>query len=358
MSLADVIRQLDDSSRRKLEKKLPSWAGVGVTVPAAINLEQCSGESAARYKASLIAPGARVADLTGGLGADSWAFSLRASAVWYNERNTDLLDAVRSNFSLLGVRNAEFSNFDITPQDTAWSDALAAFGPDVVYLDPARRSSTGSKVFLLEDCSPDVTAVLPGLLGIAPTVIIKVSPMADITMLRRRLADSLCELHIVGAGGECKELLCVCRRNVTPYRQILAEDGAVFDPQRPCEPGALLFVPSAAMVKAALGPIPASVPLDARTGFCRAGYSEYLSHFGSFYKILEDLPFASSLLKGIGLKYPAAEVTAKSVPISSEDLRKKMRTKPGGPVHIFASPVKGERRILVCQKVTAPEQMV
>ena len=213
MSFADILQSLERSGEQKLAAKLPSWAGVTIEVPASLNYQQCSGESAARYKASLLPDGACVADLTGGLGADSWAFSLRASAVWYNEREAVLLEAVKRNFAALGVSNVVFNGFDVSADSTDWQEALRAFAPDVIYLDPARRDAAGRKVFLLEDCSPDVVSLMPALLGIAPLVMVKVSPMADITMLRRRLSPWLSELHVVGADGECKELLCLCRRD-------------------------------------------------------------------------------------------------------------------------------------------------
>ena len=340
MSLAEVIGRLDAEARRKLDKKLPSWAGVGVTVPASINLEQSSSEATALYKASLIDAGARVADLTGGLGADSWAFSRRASSVWYNERDAVLMETVRHNFALLGISNAVFNAFDINPQDDAWLDSLRAFRPDVIYLDPARRNASGHKVFLFEECSPDVTALLPQLLELASKVIIKVSPMADLTMLRRRLSGAISELHVVGTAGECKELLCICTRSAGDCRTVLSEDGHVMEPGEwsDAPEGPMLFVPSAALTKFGLGP-----------GMRLMDFDDTLAHFGRFWQVIENLPFASSVLKTLGQRYPQAEVTARGVPISSDELRKKLKVKPGGDIHIFACTLSGERRLLVCR---------
>lgn len=343
MSFAQILEKMDRSARGKLDAKMPSWAGVDISVPHSLNLQQCSGETTARYKASLVPEGLRVADLTGGLGADSWAFSLRAEAIWYNERDEVLCDAVRHNFALLGVQNAEFHSFDVSPLSSDWRDALAAFGPDVIYLDPARRDTSGRKVFLLEDCSPDVLQIMPSLLDIVPAVMVKVSPMADITMLRRRLDGVLSELHVVGAEGECKELLCICRNDAEYGGVVLSEDGVVYAPVDVYE-GPFLFVPSAAMVKSGLGP-----------GISMTVFSEELAHFGMFYQVIENLPFASSVIKDVGRRYPQAEVTARGVQISSDALRGKMRTKPGGPVHIFACIVNDSRRLLVCQQMLCPE---
>jgi len=351
MSFAQILSGLDAKARDKLDRKLPSWAGRGVQVPSSINLEQCSSETAALYKASLIDAGVRVADLTGGLGADSWAFSGRASAVWYNERDAALLEAVKHNFAALELTNVEFNCYDISASADDWKQALNAFRPDFIYLDPARRGAGGQKLFLLEDCSPDVVALMPELLAIAPRVMVKVSPMADLTMLRRRLSPYLESIHVVGADGECKELLCLCRQDASFSGIVLSENGRIsYGPdsasvppesgrQEPDSASAeLLFVPSAAMVKSGLGP-----------GLCLMGYDEELSHFGKFWQVVENLPFASSVLKSVGARYPQADVTARGVPVSSDELRKKMKTKPGGPVHIFACAIGSDRRILVCR---------
>ena len=340
-----ILRSLEDREARKLEQKVPSWGGVRVEVPQAVNFQQCSGETAARYKASLIAPGARVADLTGGLGVDSWAFSAVASAVWYNERDCVLLQAVQRNFAALGVSNVVFNSFDIAPDRADWQEALRAFRPDVIYIDPARRNAAGNKLFLLEECSPDVVTLMPTLLAIAPQVMVKVSPMADLTMLRRRLQGYLSEIHVVGVDSECKELLCLCRPNAIFQSLVLFENGFVFREAK-AKPNTndLLFVPSAALVKSGLGP-----------GMCLRPYDEGLSHFGGFWEVVENLPFAASVIKELGRRYPQADVTARGVPVSSEGLRAKIRTKPGGPVHIFAWVLDGERRILICKKVSLPE---
>ncbi|MBQ3820517.1 MAG: hypothetical protein II809_03540, partial [Bacteroidales bacterium] len=210
---SEMLRSLGAKERGKLDAKVPSWAGVEIEVPRAVNFQQCSSEGTARYKAGLLPCGGRVADLTGGLGVDGWAFSLRSSRVWFNERDAALLDAVRGNFGALGLENVEFHGFDISPEASDWKESLAAFGPDAVYLDPARRDAAGRKVFLLEECSPDAVALMPFLLTVSPLVMVKVSPMADITMLRRRLEPYLDEIHVIGSGGECKELLCLCRRD-------------------------------------------------------------------------------------------------------------------------------------------------
>ena len=172
--------------RRQIREKLPSWFENGQLVfPAKIAAEQCSSEQTAAYKQELIGESWTICDLTGGLGVDSWAFSEVAEEVLYNEMNPALAAAARHNFKALGVTNIFIRNSEATSDSL--KDIFGDFRPDVIFLDPARRDSAGKKVFLLEDCSPDVLKILPELFGISRFVLLKLSPMADITMAVERL---------------------------------------------------------------------------------------------------------------------------------------------------------------------------
>ena len=67
--------------RRRTASKLPSWSRTeGLVFPTRLCTEQCSSEETALYKASLVRRlfgegRPRTADLTGGIGVDSWAFA-------------------------------------------------------------------------------------------------------------------------------------------------------------------------------------------------------------------------------------------------------------------------------------------
>ena len=202
--------------RKKLKDKVPQWfAEPSLVYPMPLAGEQCSSSATAFYKASLLRSLAasagksalRVADLTGGLGVDSWAFSQVAEEVLYNEMDAELADAARGNFAALGRTNIRVSCAEITPDSLP--SVLGDFAPDVIFLDPARRSASGRKVFRLADCSPDLIALKDSLLLLCPYVLVKVSPMADIAQLGRELGDCLQAVHCVAVGDECKELLLV-----------------------------------------------------------------------------------------------------------------------------------------------------
>ena len=67
---------------------------------------------------------------------------------------------------------------------------------DVIFVDPARRDSTG-RHFALRDCSPDIIPALPLILSHCATLIIKASPMIDIKSAVRELGHD-CVVTVIG----------------------------------------------------------------------------------------------------------------------------------------------------------------
>ena len=396
--------------RRKLRDKVPEWYAVpSLVFPLRVSGEQCSSTSTARYKASIAAPctktpvsvhgpsleaapctesaspvyGKRIADLTGGLGVDSWAFAQVFDQVLYNEMRPELADAAAHNFRELGVTNITVRNCELgtgcpvkpgmtkgEPPVMAGPDrpstvmeVLDGFKPDVVFLDPARRAADGRKVFRLEDCQPDVLQLLPELLEACPRVLLKLSPMADITLVCKQLG-CVKEVHVVAADGECKELLLVLEKDwVGPYSITIVEDNAVleipgqardegndvldervsslipaFEPGSP-DQEASLFEPGKAMLKAGAFELPCRYGL-AKLGqhthlYTGAEVPAALQPFGKCFRILESAPLDKRGIKSIGQKYPQADVTARNIPLTSDQLRAKLGVRSGGSVHIF-----------------------
>lgn len=416
--------------RRRLRKKLPEWvARTGLVYPSSLCAEQCSSSDTARYKASIVqrifneyvgtvasmvgdpcrttgsategtesvpdknSPTTRnqsvtepaevtvpsrgkVADLTGGLGVDSWAFSEVAEEVLYNEMNPALAAAARHNFKALGVTNIFIKNSEATSDSL--KDIFGDFRPDVIFLDPARRDSAGKKVFLLEDCSPDVLKILPELFGISRFVLLKLSPMADITMAVERLDRTyeeylekasgkgwngqwVREVHVVASGGECKELLILLDGEWNEgYSLTCREDGKTltFKPEEITKAKAgypdstfarIIFEPGKSLTKAGV-----SNAICERFGLVKLArfthlytISEPLSDseseqrtaplkdFGKVFYVKEILPLHKSSMKDVGKRYPHSEVSAKNIPMSSDELRTRLKVKSGDDAHIF-----------------------
>jgi hypothetical protein len=329
-----------------------------------------------------------MADLTGGLGVDAWAFSQVATEVLYNEMDADLADAARHNFAALGRSNIRVSCAEITADSL--SAVLGNFAPDVIFLDPARRSASGQKVFRLADCSPDLIALKDSLLRLCPTVLVKVSPMADIAQLGRELGDCLQAVHVVAVGDECKELLLLLQRPGDPVRlavrigryavqlpaawsgsrmlreaffQVLCDEEHPAGGQREAryladeadlKAARWLFVPGPALTKAGAFNLPCS-----RFGLTKLGRSTHLyccapdnpaaecrldaereaalSRWGKVYEIEAVVPFDKAGMREVALRCPQADVTARNFPLTSEALRKKLGVKEWSGIHLFGA---------------------
>lgn len=292
----------------------------------------------------------RIADLTGGLGVDCWQFAGIADRVLYNEMNPLLFEAAKANLGRLGCSNVEFSNLCIDA-DTL-PGLLDSFRPDLVFADPARRSE-GRKVFLPEDCLPDVLALQDIVLGRGCKMLLKLSPMADISLMLRKF-HCVKAVHVVEADGECKELLlllepgfggspelivaiadgCPARTGIFAFSD-LAEASPPFVNAMP-EPGQIIFEPGPALMKSG-----ALNLLSARYGLRKLGPSAHylcfgkglladervasaLDGYGKFFEIQEVALFSKQALRDFTFRWPDAEVTARALPLSSDELRLKI----------------------------------
>ena len=360
-------------SRRKLKDKMPQWYGEPRMIfPAKLSAEQCSSTLTGRYKAglaALIAGGKpfRIADLTGGLGVDTWYFSMEASEVLYNEMQTVLCMAAKHNFRILGAGNIQFSNKCIIPECQAEqgkaesgnlataAEILGAFKPDIIYADPARRSESGRKVFLIEECSPDILSLKEELFAVSRHILLKLSPMADISMVCSRLGPSCRHVHVIGAGGECKELLIWMDREWTGnYTVKVVELGQKGDSvieftpeeEKTVCPAILsenavrriqedrsfnqrwMFEPGKALMKAGAFSL-----VSARGGMFKTGVSTHYyigtyqqcaeySGLGKIFEILRCEALDKGALRQAAVDFPKADITARNLPADTETYRK------------------------------------
>lgn len=372
-SFSDILGDISEAGLARMRRKAPEWADTpGMEFPTRLATEQCSSAATADYKSALvrrICPGCHLLlDLTGGLGVDCAAFSRVSERVMYNEMDPVLEAAAERNFARLGIGNVSFSCAEATEETLP---ALAADGPDIIFLDPARRSGSGRKVFLLEDCSPDVLRLKAGLLAAAPDILVKLSPMADISMVCKRLGPEVREVHVVGAEGECKEILAWLQRGWSGECSIVAE-GLCFTSaeESACAPHLLpgreavqgiLFEPSPTMLKAGCFNL-----ICEKLGLRKFGRfthlylaqapSESLRKYGKSFTIKEILPFDGHSIKAIGKSCPKCSVTARNLPIGSDALAKKMGVTSGGDTHIFAftadfTDAPSERLIAVTERI-------
>ncbi len=197
---AEVATQVKYLDRAR--KKLPSYFEAHCIIPS-LAFEQSSSEECAAHKPLT---GGSVLDLTCGLGVDAFYLSQRFERVVTIERNEVLAEIARENFRRLGATNIE-----VVCADSAEYAATCTDHFDWCYADPDRRGAKGEKLVRLEDCSPDMVALMPRLQSIADKVCIKASPMFDVDEAFRLFGE--CSVEVCSLGDECKEVLIYISRN-------------------------------------------------------------------------------------------------------------------------------------------------
>lgn len=180
---------------QRARHKFPRLYEAGCVIPPKAFEQSSSWESAKIKDIS----GGRLLDLTCGLGIDVMNFAGRFDRVVTLERDQELSRVVRYNFDLLGI-----DNVDVITTSAEEYVATTQEHFDWVFADPDRRSATGKKMVRMEECSPDIIALMPRLKEIAGRIGLKLSPLFDVDEAFRLFPNSVVE--VVSIGGECKEL--------------------------------------------------------------------------------------------------------------------------------------------------------
>ena len=345
--------------------KLPSWAACeDIIYPPRLSMEQCSSEEAAAQKAGLVV-GDSLVDLTGGLGVDFAAMAARVSRATMVERDPHLAALARLNLSSLGFENVTVVNGEAQEFVAAM---LAPVG--TIYLDPARRSDKGQRVFAISDCSPDAAALAPRLLEMAQRVIVKLSPMLDVSETLRVL-PSVSQLHVVAIDGECKELLVVMDRGYEGVPLIVCRDGARQFSYKADErvvpatlwdetvrEGMLLCVPNATMMKAGCHDRVAArwnVQLVSRNSHLMVtvgpGLGLAVSDFpGRVFSVQNVTTMGKRELREALRGVERANVAVRNFPMAAEQLRQRLRLKDGGDTYVFGTRTASGRHVLIIAK--------
>lgn len=339
-------------------RKLPSWAVCdGLLYPPHLNMEQCSSEQTARYKAALAGEGDCFVDLTGGFGVDFYFMSQGFKQRIYVEQQEQLCDTVRHNFALLG--------HDCSVVCGLAAEVLTQLDhTSVIYLDPARRDQHGARTYSIEDCTPNVLELRDLLLQKADRIILKLSPMLD----WHKAADDLgnvSEVHIVSVQNECKELLLVLQREQSaPLRLVCVNDNSIFETsptvgllKKRQNSGAFsyLYEPNASIMKAGC--------FDEIADFYHVCELSANSHLFVSDHEIADFPgrgfrieAVSSMnkreLKTVLQDVDCANIAVRNFPMSVVELRKRLHLIDGGEVYIFATTLSdGTHQLFICRKI-------
>ena len=353
---------LQIAGKQAAANKIPSWAAIeGILYPRHLSMEQCSSETTALYKASLL-NGNTLTDLTGGLGIDCAFLATKFKHISYVERQEELCEIASHNFPLLGLNHITIYNED------AVTHLQQMNREDCIFIDPARRNEHGGKTVAISDCEPDVAKLEELLLSKANRIMIKLSPMLDLSLALKTMKHTQ-EAHVISVNNDCKELLLIIG-DTPPTHQIpihcinltsKEKQSFVFTREEEARAectytekvGTYLYEPNASILKA---------------GAFRSVSSIYNveklhpnSHLYTSDAYIPDFPgrkfriTGSSSLNKKGLKEligteKKANLTVRNFPTSVAELRKRLKLADGGDIYLFATTLADEKKLLIACK--------
>lgn len=200
---------LQIEARRKTRKKIPGFLKhTDFIFPTLLSAEQASNEAIARFHTSLIPSNSSLLDLTAGLGIDDLSFAINSVYVTACEIEDKKCEVLRHNAAVLGVSD----RLTVINRDSISYIHNCKRGFDVVFADPTRRNESGARVHALSDCQPDILSAMPEIMALSPRLLVKSSPLLDISFIRDTV-DDLRHIFIVCFKGECKEVLIDFQKN-------------------------------------------------------------------------------------------------------------------------------------------------
>jgi hypothetical protein len=327
----------------KARKKLPSFTAAWCAFTEK-SYEQSSSELLAGYKASLVVPGSVMLDLCGGLGVDDWAFGQRFNQVISLDTDRDLNEMVRENFHKLGFSNVVRLDADAT-------EYVEKSQPvDLIYADADRRP-LGKRVPSLDDARPDIPRLQHRLLELSPVVMLKLSPMLDITDLTRRLS-AVAAIYVVSQENEVKEVLVLLHRGQAGHPSITAVEVHVtgvksFQSTFPSQAvpefgddGTWFYEPAAALIKAGLSKAYASENKLKMMGPNANYFTSTVQcegFFGRTFRIVKRLSYSrgnvKSYLDNAGISI--ANIAKRNFPMEVSEIRKLFLVEDGGADYLF-----------------------
>ncbi|WP_275315622.1 THUMP-like domain-containing protein [Tenacibaculum bernardetii] len=359
ISIQELSNQI--IGKQKSKNKLPHWfATKNIYYPVKISIEQTSSEVSAKYKASLVS-GKNLIDITGGFGVDAFYFSKIFDKVTHAEINEELSEIVTYNYNQLSIKNVQTvadNGLDFLKKTTEKFDCI--------YIDPSRRSDIKGKVFLLKDCLPNVPENIDFLFTKSDTILIKNSPMLDITATLNEL-KFVKEIHIVAVNNEVKELLFLLKKDTKAKIEIkthnaLKNSVQCFDFKFAKEhkttyslPANYLYEPNAAILKSGgFNEVANQYDVKKLHQHSHLYTSEelILNFPGRTFKIEEVYPYNKKKLKK-KLTILKANITTRNFPKTVAQIRVETKLKDGGDSYLFFTTNSNNELIVVnCTKTS------
>ena len=362
-----MLQQVE--GRQRTHDKLPTFAQIeDWWYPVRLSCEQCSSEATARYKAAIIRQlGEKqdiLIDLTGGYGVDTYFLSEQTVQAHYVERNEELCRIAQHNFQIankpIHVHNTSAEDF-LAQYPMAGSVSSDVKKEVVVYLDPARRDAHGGKVFRIEDCEPNVIKILLSLRTIPNTILIKFSPMLDITSALQSLGNEW-DVHVVALHNEVKEIIFVTGNNRIHAVNILHEGNDQFSFTRSEEKSALcamadciceyIYEPNAAIIKAGAFRLVSERyqlhKLDHNTHLYTA--DQLIEDFpGRVWKMIAQPIKNQRDIAALGIQ--RAAILTRNYPLTPEELRKKFKVQESDSHFLIGARIATKPTLILAERI-------
>jgi 16S rRNA G966 N2-methylase RsmD len=341
-------------AKKKSEKKLPSWFQTkNIYYPPKVNIEQTSSEATADYKASLLS-GDSIVDITGGFGVDCHSFSKKFNHVTHCELNTNLSTIVNSNYQQLKINNIKTFSGDGLEFLKKSTENF-----DWIYIDPSRRDDSDKKVFLLNDCLPNVPENLELLFSKTTNILLKNSPILDISKTINEL-NFVKQIHIVAVANEVKELLFILKKNYTSSIEVKTinsqkNNTQLFDFQlnkntasNYSDPKKYIYEPNAAILKSGgFHEISSQLNLEKLHQHSHLYTSNELIRFpGRTFLVEQSCSYNKKEIKK-HLTDNKANITTRNFPETVAQIRKKTKIKEGGSQYLFFTTVQNNKHIVL-----------
>lgn len=340
--LGEILQmECRDKCSRKLSDTLSCD---GFIFPSLALAEMSTSDAVAEVHASMIEGGCRLLDMTAGLGIDSFHFAAKGCDVTAVELSHEAAVTLRHNATVLGYSD----KLHVIEGDSI--DWLAGCDEhfDVIFIDPARRDTSGRHI-ALKQCSPDITVAMSLLMSRAKRVIVKLSPMIDISSAKSELGISHCDITVIGTTRECKEVVMSIRESDandtdTDDTTICVTIGngsyQAFSSVR-CDYGLpvvgnYLLQPFPSVMKGTGGTVAGYTKLHPSTHLYVTD-SPLPDFPGLHYRIIDIVPFNKRDIKKIKTTYPKINVITRNFPLSAPELVKKLAVKEGGDKMLFGA---------------------
>lgn len=354
---SEIVTQIE--AKKRCKKKLPTWFNSeNIYYPNKLNIEQTSSEITAKYKSELIS-GNSIIDITGGFGVDCFYFSKRFKNVVHCEINSELSNIVKFNYKQLQrdtIKTINASGLDILRNSNETFNWI--------YIDPSRRHDAKGKVFFLKDCLPNVPQHLELLFKHSKNLMIKTSPLLDISAGINQLKD-VKTIHVVAVNNEVKELLWILEKEYSGDISIEtanittnSKEHFSFQLQKKnhassySAPLTYLYEPNAAILKSGgFRQITQQLNVFKLHQHSHLYTSESLIDFpGRRFKIEKMIPFNKKETHKLGIK--KANITTRNFPETVQNIRKKFKIKDGGETYLFfTTDLNGSKIVVATKKV-------